>query len=136
MTPTQISGFCPLCRSRCGASYDVEDGRLIGARAAADHPTGRAFCIKGKAAPEIAHAADRILYPMRRTRPKGEDPGWQRISWAEALDEVAARLGEIRDTSGAEAVAFEVTTPSGTAISDGIDWIERFIRTFGSPNNC
>ena len=36
---------------------------------------------------------------------------------------------------GPEAVAFAVTTPSGTGMSDSIDWVERFIRLFGSPNN-
>ncbi|MES4992606.1 molybdopterin-dependent oxidoreductase [Agrobacterium radiobacter] len=93
--------------------------------------------MKGRAAPEIVHSTDRLLYPLRRTTPKGStDPGWVRISWDEALAETAASLGRIRAQSGAEAVAFSVTTPSGTPISDSIDWIERFIRHFGSPNAC
>jgi hypothetical protein len=46
------------------------------------HPTGQALCIKAKTAPEAVYAPDRLLYPLRRTRPKGEaDPGWERISW-------------------------------------------------------
>ena len=40
----------------------------------------------------------------------------------------------VRDEHGAEQVAFSVTTPSGTHISDGISWVERLIRSFGSPN--
>src|SRR5262249_34681661 len=56
--------------------------------------------------------------------------------WDEALDEVAVRLGRIAVESGPEAVAFAVTSPSGTPLSDSIDWIERFIRLFGSPNIC
>ena len=36
--------------------------------------------------------------------------------------------------NGPEAVAFAVTTPAGTAVSDGSPWIERLIRLFGSPN--
>ncbi len=72
---------------------------------------------------------------MRRTRPKGDaDPGWVRISWDEALAETANRLRQIRRESGAEAVAFGVTTPSGTPMCDSIEWVERFIRLFGSPN--
>nr|WP_260854512.1 molybdopterin-dependent oxidoreductase [Paraburkholderia sp. BCC1884] len=70
-----------------------------------------------------------------RTRPKGDaDPGWKRVSWDEALDCVAERLGRIRRESGAEAVAFSWTTPSGTPISDNIQWVERFTYAFGSPN--
>ena len=40
----------------------------------------------------------------------------------------------IKDQHGAEQVAFSVTTPSGTHISDSISWIERLTRAFGSPN--
>lgn len=137
MTVQEKAGFCTLCRSRCGSIYTVENDRLISARPATGHPTGKAMCTKGKAAPELVHNPNRLLYPMRRTRPKHDpDPGWQRISWEEALSEVAQRLGEVRRLHGAEAVAFGVTTPSGTPLCDSIEWIERFIRLFGSPNIC
>jgi anaerobic selenocysteine-containing dehydrogenase/ferredoxin-NADP reductase len=130
-------GYCTLCRSRCGTLNRVEKGRLIAVQANPLHPTGKAMCLKGKAAPELVYSADRILQPMRRTRPKNHpDPGWQAISWDEALDEVAQRLGAARADGNAESVGFAVTTPSGTPLSDSIDWIERFIRIFGSPNTC
>jgi len=74
---------------------------------------------------------------LRRARPKGDsDPGWHRIGWDEALDETAATLMRIAAESGPEAVAFAVTTSSGTAISDAGPWINRLINAFGSPNNC
>ena len=132
---TQIRGYCTLCRSRCGTLSTVRDDALIRVEPDTSHPTGQAMCPKGRAAPELVHSPHRILHPMRRTTPKGSpDPGWERITWDEALDEIAARFSQIRDESGAEAVAFGVTTPSGTPLSDSIDWIERFIRGFGSPN--
>jgi anaerobic selenocysteine-containing dehydrogenase len=100
-----------------------------------DHPTGAALCVKGKAAHEIVYSAQRQLYPLRRTKPKGEaDPGWVQISWDEALEWTAKALDHIRCSSGPEAVAFGLTTPSGTPISDNIFWISRFIHAFGSPN--
>jgi anaerobic selenocysteine-containing dehydrogenase len=78
-----------------------------------------------------------LLYPVRRTRPKGDpDPGWRRISWDEALDETAEAMRRIASESGPEAVAFAVTTSSGTAISDAQPWVDRLINAFGSPNNC
>ncbi|MFP3184880.1 MAG: molybdopterin-dependent oxidoreductase, partial [Paraburkholderia sp.] len=64
------------------------------------------------------------------------DPGWQRISWDQALSEIAAKLSCFKRESGAESVVFGVTTPSGTPMSDSIDWVERFIWSFGSPNIC
>jgi len=131
----KIQGFCALCKSRCGAVFVTEGGRLVAQEPDPSHPTGKALCIKGRAAPEIVYAEGRALYPMRRTAPKGAaDPGWIRIGWDEALDEVASRLGAIRTAHGAESVAFGWTTPSGTAIADNIHWIERFTNAFGSPN--
>lgn len=74
---------------------------------------------------------------MPRTNPKSyPDPGWKVISREQALSEVAQRLDTARRQLGAESVAFAVTTPSGTPLSDSIGWIERFIRLFGSPNTC
>ncbi|WGF86265.1 molybdopterin-dependent oxidoreductase [Marinivivus vitaminiproducens] len=135
MSSEIIKGYCTLCRSRCGTVNTVRDGKLVSVAADREHPTGQATCAKGRAAPELVHHPDRLLHPMKRTRPKGAaDPGWVRISWDEALDTIAERLTRFRDESGAESVAFEVTTPSGTSISDSIDWIERFIRIYGSPN--
>jgi anaerobic selenocysteine-containing dehydrogenase len=101
------------------------------------HPTGKALCAKGRASPGLVDAADRLLFPFRRTRPKGDpDPGWQRIGWDEALDDTAAALRRIAAESGPEAVAFAVMTAAGTAISDAALWIYRLINAFGSPNNC
>lgn len=134
---TEIQGYCTLCRSRCGTVNTVDGDRLVSVRPDTSHPTGNAMCMKGRAAPELVHSPHRQLYPMRRTTPKGSaDPGWVRISWEEALAETAGKLSAMKEQSGAEAVAFSVTTPSGTPLSDSIDWIERFIRNFGSPNTC
>ncbi|WP_116198404.1 molybdopterin-dependent oxidoreductase [Amycolatopsis circi] len=132
---SEVRGYCTLCRSRCGAVYTVENGALRGVRPDPAHPTGAALCPKGRAAPELVHSPERLRRPLRRTTPKSDpDPRWREISWDEALSEIAGRLGDIRAASGAEAVAFSVTSPSGTPMSDSIDWVERFIRLFGSPN--
>ena len=131
------TGYCTLCRSRCGTINVVQNDQLLEVRPNPAHPTGNSMCLKGKAAPELLHSADRQLYPMRRTNPKTHpDPGWEIISWEQALSEVAQRLETARREAGAESVAFAVTTPSGTPLSDSIDWIERFIRLYGSPNTC
>jgi anaerobic selenocysteine-containing dehydrogenase len=131
----RIPGFCALCRSRCGCISTVVDGKLVSVDPDPSHPTGGSLCVKGRAAPELVYAPDRLLYPVKRTRPKGDpDPGWVRISWDEALDWTAKQMRAVADRHGAEAVAFAVTTPSGTAVSDGFPWINRLIRLFGSPN--
>jgi anaerobic selenocysteine-containing dehydrogenase/ferredoxin-NADP reductase len=131
----RIPGYCTLCRSRCGSITVVDNGRLIGVENLPEHPTGGALCAKGRAAPEMVHSPRRLTKPLRRSAPRdAADPGWVEISWDEALDEIAGKLGDIRKESGAEAVAFAVTTPSGTPMVDSFEWVERFIRCFGSPN--
>src|SRR5690606_21019728 len=136
MSERRVKGYCALCRSRCGCVSVVRDGRLVAVEPWPEHPTGRSLCAKGRAAPELVHHPDRLLHPVQRTRPKGDaDPGWTRISWDEALGLAAERIGAIRDAHGPEAVAFAITTPSGTSMSDGIHWVERLVHAFGSPNN-
>lgn len=132
---TSVAAYCTQCRSRCGCTATVEEGRLIGIEPLPEHPSGAKLCPKGKAAPELVYHPDRLTKPLRRRSPKGAaEPVWEAISWEEALDEIAAHMARIRDAHGPEQVAFSVTTPSGTHISDCISWIERFIRAYGSPN--
>src|ERR1043165_9023505 len=88
---TRVATFCPLCVSRCGATAVVSDGAFVALEPDPSHPTGAALCVKGRAAPEIARHPERLLYPLKRTNPKGAtDPGWQPISWDEALDTIAS----------------------------------------------
>lgn len=135
MNQQRIPGYCPLCISRCGCISVVEDGVLVRVEPDPAHPTGNSLCIKAKAAPELVNSAERVLYPMKRTRPKGDpDPGWQRISWDEALDYAANNMRATAQRHGPEAAAFFVTTSSGAAIADSAGWIFRLINAFGSPN--
>jgi len=131
----EISGYCALCWSRCGCISKIQDGILISVDPDPDHPTGASLCAKGRAVPEKIYHKDRILYPMKRSRPKGDkDPGWSRISWDEALDTIVNQLNLIAKELGPESVSFGITTPAGTAMNDGYAWVERFRRVFGSPN--
>jgi anaerobic selenocysteine-containing dehydrogenase len=123
-----------MCVAQCGVIAIVEDGRFTKVRPDSEHPNG-GICIKGSAAPELVYAPDRLKYPMKRTRPKGDaDPGWVEISWDEALDTVASRLLQIKAQSGPEAVVFACATPTGSAFADYYPWINRFGHAFGSPN--
>lgn len=113
----------------------VENGRFTRLDPDPSHPSGRAICAKGRAAPELVYHSDRLTHPLRRTRPKGDaDPGWERISWDTALDLTAAAMGRIRDQHGPHAVAFSVSSPSTTAIKDSGDFIRRLMNAFGTPN--
>jgi len=133
----EIATFCPLCVSRCGARASIADGAFVALRPDPSHPTGQALCVKGKAAPEIVTHPERLLHPLKRTALKGaSDPGWQRITWDEALDTVAERLLVLARDHGPESVVFGSASPSTSAMSDSVDWLMRLKRAFGSPNLC
>ncbi len=130
-----VRGFCALCTARCATIATVENGRVTRLDPDPDHPHGGVMCIKGKAAPEQLYHPDRLDYPLKRTRPKGDpDPGWQRVSWDQALDEIAKKLLAIRDRYGARAIALAKGTKSGTSVGDAERWLGRLLYGFGSPN--
>jgi phenylacetyl-CoA:acceptor oxidoreductase len=67
--------------------------------AAEVHPAGGKACVKAFGLVQKAYNPHRVLYPMKRTNPKkgrGEDPGFVRISWDEALGLVAGKLNAAR----------------------------------------
>ncbi|HUC99341.1 MAG TPA: molybdopterin-dependent oxidoreductase [Candidatus Polarisedimenticolaceae bacterium] len=131
----RVRGYCALCTAHCATVATVENGKVTRLEADHDHPNGGVLCIKGKAAPELIYHPDRLNYPLKRTRPKSDvDPGWQRVSWEHALDEIAERLISIRERFGARAVALAKGTRGGTSVSDAERWLARFLNSFGSPN--
>src|SRR5215831_4989972 len=131
----RIPGYCALCISRCGSIAVVENGRFVALEPDPSHPTGQALCAKGRAAPELVYHPDRLAHPLRRTRPKGEaDPGWQRITWDEALDLTATAMRRIADADGPQAMCFSISSPSTTAVGDGLPFIRRLMNAYGTPN--
>jgi anaerobic selenocysteine-containing dehydrogenase len=134
MAVTQHHTYCAMCISRCGVIATVDDGVLKTVNADPAHPNG-CICVKGTAAPEIVYSPDRLQYPMKRTRPKGDkDSGWVRISWDEAMTTIASRLLKAKAQHGPESVVFGTGTPSAGAISDAIRWLDRLADAFGTPN--
>ncbi len=134
-TTNRVPTFCALCVSRCGGTAIVQDGVFVSLEPDPSHPTGEALCVKGKAGPELVSHSKRLLYPLKRTRPKDHgDPGWQRISWDEALTTTASRLLHLSRDHGPESVVFSCASPSTSAMSDSIEWVQRLRRAFGSPN--
>ncbi len=103
------------CPDSCGVLVTVDEatGRAVKMQGDPSHPVTRGF-LCGKVAKYLdrVYSPDRLLYPMRRRKgvPKGrlaqghEAEAFERISWDEALDEVAARLKTIAAEFGPESV--------------------------------
>ncbi len=111
-TKQLIHGVCPHdCPDRCAYLVEVDaEGRAVRLTGDPDHPVTKGFLCPKVASPRpnrgyIARTyhPERLLYPQRRVGPKGEGR-FQRISWAEALDEIAQRLKAIVRRYGSEAV--------------------------------
>lgn len=91
-----VRAACPHdCPDTCALLVTVEDGRAIKVAGDPDHPaTQGVLCTKVSRYTERTYHPDRLLTPLRRVGKKGEGK-FEPISWDEALDEVARRLGAI-----------------------------------------
>src|SRR6185503_7599282 len=100
-----VRGACALdCPDTCSWIVTVKDGEAIALRGDPEHPFTRgSLCKKVAGYLGYARSADRLLHPIRRAGPK--DSGvFVRISWDDALDEIASRLQDAIAAYGAEAI--------------------------------
>ncbi|HXR58545.1 MAG TPA: molybdopterin oxidoreductase family protein [Burkholderiales bacterium] len=90
---TIVRAACPHdCPDTCALLVTVKDGVAVKVQGDPDHPfTDGSLCTKVAHYPERTYAPDRLQHPLRRVGPKGEGE-FKRVSWDEALDEIAARI--------------------------------------------
>lgn len=128
------SAICEFCNPRCRILVHSRDGvmtrmeedrRYLYARTT--WPPVEA-CPRFLGAKEFMYHPDRLSFPLARAGARGEGK-WRQISWEQAFDEIAGRLGELREKYGAETLACHAGTLRTT------EWIHpRFMNLFGSPN--
>src|SRR5213593_893248 len=130
---TVVRGACPHdCPDTCAMLVTVEDGRAVRVAGDPEHPFTNGFlCTKVNRYVERTYHRDRLLYPMRRVGPKGRGQ-FERISWDEALDEIADRLGQIiRSPEGPQAILpYSYAGTMGIVQGNSID--RRFFHTLGA----
>ena len=103
---TIIRGACPHdCPDTCATLVTVDDGRAIRIQGDPGHPFTNGFlCAKVNRYLERTYHADRLTCPLRRVGAKGEGK-FERVTWDEALSDIAARLAAIVDSpDGAQAI--------------------------------
>ena len=121
-----VPGMCQLCSTICGVIGYVKDDRVIKIEGNPNDPNSRGrLCARGQAGLNHLYHPERLLYPLKRTGKRGEGK-WKRISWDEALDEIADRLKKVRDEGKPEEFAFH----QGRQRSK--DALARFLRAFGT----
>lgn len=96
---------CPYdCPDTCGLLVEAEGDRVVGVKGDPDHPITKGFLCRKMARYELSvNHPDRILHPLRRTGRKGLGK-FTRISWDEALTEIAGRWQDIIARYGGEAI--------------------------------
>src|SRR5512143_1156234 len=95
-----VSTICPYCGCGCGINLVEKDGRVVGVEPWKRHPVNEGkLCPKGNYAHEFIHSPDRLTVPLIRKNGILEE-----ATWDEALTLIAAKLSEIRDQSGPEAI--------------------------------
>ena len=105
-----VHAACPHdCPDACGVLVTVEDGRATRIQGDPSHPVTRGFlCAKVTKYLDRVYSPERVLYPMRRVAPKGQGKGnagdFVRISWDQALTEIADRFKQISTEFGPEAI--------------------------------
>lgn len=111
MPPRTVFGACPHdCPDTCALQVTVEDERVIKVQGRAEHPsTHGALCTKVSRYPERTYHPERVLHPLRRVSKKTEAPAFVRVTWAEALADIAAKLKAIPDPQAIQPYSYAGT---------------------------
>ncbi len=121
------------CGGRCVVNAHVEDDRIVHIstdtrRWNPELPPLQA-CARGVGQIEKVYHPDRLQYPMRRTGPRGSGQ-FERISWDEALGEIAREMLRVRETYGNAAI-LDASRTGTTSMLHGRAAAQRFLNMFG-----
>ena len=124
-----VRSACRGCHGVCQVLVHLDGDRVVKVTGDPESPTSRGYlCPKGSAAPELLYHPDRLTHPLRRVGERGENR-WKKVSWEEALGEMADNFNRIKQESGAEFVAMAQGTGKPCT-----EWTGRFANAFGTPN--
>ena len=129
MATKEVMTDCTLCYHSCGVKVTVEDGKAVKVVGLKEHPLTRGeLCPKGDAMLEDIYSPERITHPIKRVGKK-----WEQISWEQALNEISAKLLDLKKKYGPEVLGVF----SGSIGVENIEMnglTQRFRSAFGSPN--
>ena len=93
---------CVLCPQSCGTEVRIEDNKIVEVRGDKDNPRSRGYiCRKGRNIAYHQHNADRIKYPLKQV-----DGEFKRISWDDAIGEIAEKLSQIIKEHSSRSIAY------------------------------
>ncbi|RYF78087.1 MAG: formate dehydrogenase, partial [Comamonadaceae bacterium] len=120
--------ICTHCSVGCAVDAVVENGVWVRQEPVFDSPINLgAHCAKGAALREHGHGEYRLRYPMKLVNGK-----YERISWDTALNEITAKMKELRAASGPDSVYF---VGSSKHNNEQAYLLRKFVSFWGT-NNC
>lgn len=123
---------CALCAGGCGIKVRKIGGRVVKLEGNPLHPVnGGRLCCRGQAALQSLYHPDRVPGPLRRVGARGSLASFQRVSWDDALSQIAARLRALREARRPEGLALL----RGSCDGIGSRLAQRLVQAVGSPND-
>ncbi len=102
----ETTSVCEMCFWRCPIVAKVKGGKLVKIEGNPKSPVnGTRVCARGNSGVQLLYDPDRVKYPLKRMGARGEGK-WAKISWDEALDEIAFNIDKVRKKYGPSSLAY------------------------------
>ncbi len=125
-----VKTSCRACIANCAVLAHVKDGRVVKIEGNPESPMSQGgVCAKGLAGIQALYHPNRLKYPMRRVGERGGND-WERISWDEAITEVATKINEFSEQYGSECI----TVSTGGGGNPHFSNVKRFGEAINTPN--
>lgn len=119
---------CTFCGVGCGLYFETAGNEIVGTYPSVSHPANQGrICVRGWHVHEVASSTDRLLKPLVR-----KNGSFEEVSWNEAYDTIAARLTQVRDKYGPDAIGF---INSSHCSNEDSYVLQKFARSVIGTNN-
>lgn len=126
----RVRTTCPHCGAGCQMDLLVKDGKIVDCEGADGPANHGLLCVKGRSSSfDFVDSPDRLRYPLIKNKQTGQ---FERASWDEALDLVAEKFTQLRDTYGGDCLAGFACARS---CNEDIYMLQKMVRTAFRTNN-
>ena len=126
----EVKSACTLCPGGCGISVRKVGERAVKIEGMNGYPINDGgICLLGLSGLQLLYGPTRVQTPLKRNGKRGEGK-WMKISWDEAISEVAEKLGELRTKGQSHTVGCISSAYHGTVPQ----LLGRLLTVYGSPN--
>ncbi|MEZ4643836.1 MAG: molybdopterin-dependent oxidoreductase [Chloroflexota bacterium] len=129
-----VSTTCPYCGVGCQIDLHIKDEMIFRVNGRFDNQVSHGnLCVKGRFGYDYVHAPDRLRQPLQRA---SRNDDLAAATWDEALDTVATRLRQIRDSYGPDSVAFSPPPNAQTKKTTCCKKLARAVIGTNSVDHC